>query len=143
MMQPLPEATITPAQDRLGSGASKILVNSKAERGGAESRYRWTTPQAASIVLLAAPLSDGCRGKLIYGSSQAHYSAHVSDRCDSGQNKKHTFSKREQKSFSAYHKRPALMQPFCTAVSTPCHAGRCLAGHPRCVNVGNDYGKTS
>ncbi len=33
---------------------------------------------------------------------------------------KHKFSKREQKSFSAYHKRPALMQPVCTAVSTPC-----------------------
>ncbi len=28
---------------------------------------------------------------------------------------KHTFSKREQKSFSAFHKRPALMQPVCTA----------------------------
>ncbi len=34
------------------------------------------------------------------------------------------------------------MQPVCTAISTLCHAGRGLAGHPRCVNVGNDYGKT-
>ncbi len=34
------------------------------------------------------------------------------------------------------------MQPVCTAVSTPCHASRGLAGHPRCVNVGSDYGKT-
>ncbi len=34
------------------------------------------------------------------------------------------------------------MQPVCTAVLTPCHAGRGLAGHPRCVNVDNDYGKT-
>ncbi len=33
------------------------------------------------------------------------------------------------------------MQPVCTVVSTPCHAGRALAGHPRCVNVGNNYGK--
>ncbi len=33
------------------------------------------------------------------------------------------------------------MQPVCTAVSTPCHADRGLAGHPRCVNVHNDYGK--
>ncbi len=41
-----------------------------------------------------------------------------------------------------YHKHPALMQPVCTAVSTPCYAGQGLAGHPRCVNVGNDYGKT-
>ncbi len=47
-----------------------------------------------------------------------------------------------KKSFSAYHKRPALMQPVCTAILTPCHAGRGLAGHPRCVNVDNDYGKT-
>ncbi len=34
------------------------------------------------------------------------------------------------------------MQPVCTDVSTPCHTGRGLAGHPLCVNVGNDYGKT-
>ncbi len=34
------------------------------------------------------------------------------------------------------------MQPVCTAVSTSCHASRGLACHPRCVNVGNDYGKT-
>ncbi len=46
-----------PPQDRLGSGASKILVNSQAERGGAESRYRWTTPQAASIVPLNISMS--------------------------------------------------------------------------------------
>ncbi len=45
-------------------------------------------------------------------------------------------------SFSAYHKRPALMQPVFKAVSTPCHVGRGLAGHPRCVRVGNGYGKT-
>ncbi len=32
------------------------------------------------------------------------------------------------------------MQPVCTA--PPCHAGRGLAGHPRCVNVGNYYCKT-
>ncbi len=45
------------------------------------------------------------------------------------------------KIFSAYHKCPALMQPVCTAVSTPCHAGRGLTGHPRCVSVDNDYDK--
>ncbi len=27
-----------------------------------------------------------------------------------------------RKYFSAYHKRPALMQPVCTAVSSPCHS---------------------
>ncbi len=55
---------------------------------------------------------------------------------------KQTFSKREQAFFSASHKHPALMQPVCTAVSNPCHAGRGLAGHPRCVSVGNEHGKT-
>ncbi len=35
---------------------------------------------------------------------------------------------------------PDLMQPVCTTVSSPCHAGRSLAGHPRCVSVGNEYG---
>ncbi len=54
---------------------------------------------------------------------------------------KHIFSKREQKYFSAYHKCPALMQPVFTSVSTPCHACRGLAGHPRCVSVGNDCGQ--
>ncbi len=78
----------------------------------------------------------------IYGSSRAHYSPQVSDRCDSRQNKTHTFLKREQKYCSAYHKHPALMQPVCTTVSTPCHVGRSLAGHPWCVRVGNDYCKT-
>ncbi len=51
---------------------------------------------------------------------------------------KHTFSKRELNYFFAYYKHPALMQPVCTTVTTPCHAGRGLADHPRCVSVGND-----
>ncbi len=34
------------------------------------------------------------------------------------------------------------MQPVYKTVSTRRHTGRDLAGHPRCVNVGNDYGKT-
>ncbi len=33
-------------------------------------------------------------------------------------------------SFSAYHKHPALIQPVCTAFSTPCHMGRGLSSHP-------------
>ncbi len=72
---------------------------------------------------LAAPLSAGRRGKCVHGSSRAHYRAQVSDRCDSGQSKTHTFSKKKN---SAYHKHPVLMQPVCTAVSTPCHAGRLI-----------------
>ncbi len=84
-----------------------------------------------SIVPLTALLSAGCKGKCVL------VTAATADKI------KHTFSKkREQKSFSAYHKRPALMKPVCTTVSTPCHMGRGLAGHSRCVSVGNDYGKT-
>ncbi len=114
-MLPLPGEPRTPAQDRLGSSATEILL------------LLGITHQAASNVPLATPLNAGCRGKCVF---------------DSGQNKTHTFSKREQKSFSAYHKHPALMQPVCTTVSTPCHTGRDLAGHPRCVSMGNGYGKT-
>ncbi len=56
---------------------------------------------------------------------------------------KHIYFQKESKSLiSAYHKHPALMQPVFTTVSTSCHTGRGLAGHPRCVSVGNDYGKT-
>ncbi len=35
MTLPLPKVPRTPAQDRLGSGPSEILLNSQAERGGA------------------------------------------------------------------------------------------------------------
>ncbi len=35
-----------------------------------------------------------------------------------------------------------LMQPVFPTVSTPCHTCQSLAGHPWCVSVGNDYGKT-
>ncbi len=48
--------------------------------------------QAAFIVFLAAPLIAGRREKCVHGSSWANYSAQVSDRCDNGQNKTHTFS---------------------------------------------------
>ncbi len=77
----------------------KSSWTARQKEEGPESRYRWTTQQAASIVFLAAPLNAGRRGKCVHGSSRANYSAQVSDRCDSGQNKRHTFSKRERKSF--------------------------------------------
>ncbi len=103
----------------------------RQKEDGPKSRYLWTTPQAVFNVLLATPLKSGCRGMCVYGSSRAHYSAQVSDRCVSGQNKTHIF-KREQKYFSANHKHPALMQPVYTTVTTPCHTDRGLADHPRC-----------
>ncbi len=65
-------------------------------RRGLESRYHWTTLQADSNVPLSTPLNAGCKGKCVFGSLQAHYSAQVYDRCDKEQNKTHTFSKREQ-----------------------------------------------
>ncbi len=37
---------------------------------------------------------------------------------------------------------PHLHSLDVSTTPTPCHAGRGLAGHPQCVNVGNDYGKT-
>ncbi len=84
---------------------------------------------------LVTPLSTGCRGKCVIGSPRTHSSARASNRCDSRQNKTHTFSKREQIPSSAYHKSPALMQPVFRATSTSCHAGRGLAGpgHPIAV----------
>ncbi len=52
------------------------------------------------LMCLSPPrLTLGCRGKCVFGSPRTHYSAQVSDRCDSRQNKTHIFSKREQKSF--------------------------------------------
>ncbi len=91
---------------------------------------------------LATSRDAWCVEKLVFCSSLARYSSQVSDHCDSVQNKSHTFSKRQQISFSASHKRPALMQPVCTAFSNPCHMGQCLADHPQCVSVGNEHGKT-
>ncbi len=120
----------------------KSSWSDRQKEEGPESHYSWTTPQAASNVPLDTSFNAKGRGKCVFGSSRDHYSAQVSGRCESRQNKTHTFSKREQKSFSAYHKHPALMEQVCTTVSTPCHAGRGLAGHPQCVSVGNDYGKT-
>ncbi len=132
MTLPLPEAPRTPAQDCLGSGASEILLKSQAERRGVRVSLPLHHPQAVSIVPLVQ------RKMCLWILTHCPL---VSDRCDSRQNKTHTFSKGEQKPFSAYHKHPALIQLVCTAVSTPCHTCRGLAGHPRCVNVGNDYGK--
>ncbi len=65
---------------------------------------------------LATPLSAGRRGKCVHGSSRSHYRAQVSDRCNTRQNKTHTFSKIKQNIISAYHNHPALMQPVCTSI---------------------------
>ncbi len=96
--------------DRLGSGDSEILPNNLAERGRVRvSLPRWT-PQAASIVSLAA-----------------HYRKYFLP----------TISVLPLCSQSAQP-----FHPLATAVSSPCHTGQGLAGHPRRVNVSNDYGKT-
>ncbi len=96
-------------------------------------------PRKRPLMCLSPP--RGRREKCVFGSSLARYGTQVCDCCGSRQNKTQTFSKIEQASFSASHKRPALMQPVCTMVLTPCHAGRDLAGHPRCVSLGNEHGK--
>ncbi len=128
---PLPEAPRT-----------RPILNSQAERGGA----RVSLPldhQAASIVSLAAPLFAGRRGKCDHGSLRAHYSAQVSDRCDSGHNKIHNFQKESKNLFlftiSVLPVGSQSAQPF-QPLATWAEAWQ--AGHPRYVNVGNDYGKT-
>ncbi len=56
---PRPKIALDPAPQKSSWPASQ-----KEERP--ESRYRWTTPQAASILPLAALLSAGCRGKCLW-----------------------------------------------------------------------------
>ncbi len=68
---------------------------------------------------LATPLNAGCRGKCVL----VPHGPNIASRCPTAviaDKIKYTFSKSEQKSFSACHKRPALMQPVFTTVSTPC-----------------------
>ncbi len=112
MTPPLPEAPRTQAQDR--------LLNRQAERGGAR-------------VLL--PLECD------HGSLRAHYTQ-VSDRCDSRHNKTHNFQKESKNIFlftiSVLIVGSQSAQPF-QPLATLADAWQ--AGHPRCVNVGNDYGK--
>ncbi len=88
-----PKIALDPAPPK----SSRQTARQEEERP--ESRYRWITSQAASIVSLATPLSAGRRGKCVHGSSRAHYSTQLSYCCDSGQNKTHTFSKRERNIF--------------------------------------------
>ncbi len=133
---PLPEAPRTPAQDRL---RIRSLRNPPEEPG----RKRMGPSLATAGTPRKQPLSYLSPPRLTLGAEESVFmdphGPTIAPRCPTAviADKTHTFSKRVQ-IFSAYHKRPALMQPVCTAVSTPCHAGR---GHPRCVNVGNDYGK--
>ncbi len=91
----------------------------------------WQAPYSSRIHSFAFAAQWWVQRKVCFWFPRAHFSARVSDRCDSVQNKTHAFSEREQMSFSAYHKRPALIQPVFKAVSTPCQASRGLAGHPR------------
>ncbi len=89
---PRPKIALPPAPQK-----SSLTARQKEE--GPKFFYRWTTPQAASIVPLATPLSAGCRGKCVHGSSWAHYSAQAFDCCDSGQNKHIHFQKESKNLF--------------------------------------------
>ncbi len=131
---PRPKIALDPPQ--------KSFWTSRQKEEGPKSRYRWTTLQAASIVSLATPLSSEHKGKCVHGSSWAHYSAQVSDRFDSGQIKTHTFQKERKNNFlptiiilPLYSQSAQPFQPLCCV-------GLELADLPRCVNVGNDYGKS-
>ncbi len=58
----------------------------------------WVIPEQCSVPLVLCFLSrTGYRGKCVLGSSRAHYSAQVSDRCDSGQNREHIHFQKERK----------------------------------------------
>ncbi len=131
---PFPKRQVSRPKITLDPAPQKSSWSARQKEEGPESRYRCTTPEAASNVLVAIPLSAGCRGKCVFGSPRADFSARVSNRCDFRQNKTHTFS------FADTF--PALMQPVFTAISTSCHAGRGLAGHSRCVRMGNGCDKT-
>ncbi len=114
-MLPLPGEPRTPAQDRLGSSATEILLLG-------------ITHQAASNVPLATPLNAGRRGKCVL----------IVDKI------KHIHFQKESKNLFL----PTIsILPLCSqsapTVNTPLpHTGRDLAGHPRCVSMGNGYGKT-
>ncbi len=110
----------TPAHDRVGFGA----IENPPEPLGRKRR-------GPSFATAGPP----CKQPLLYLSAPRCPTTVIA-----GKIKRIHFQK-EQKSFSAYPKHPAFMQPVCTAVSTPCYVGRSLAGHPRCIRVGNDYGK--
>ncbi len=70
------------------------------------------------MCLSSTSLSVGCRGKNVFGSSQAHYSAQVSDRCDSGQNKKHMPFQKESKNIFL----PTIsIMPLCSQSAQPFH----------------------
>ncbi len=87
---------------------------------------------------LATPLNAGCRGKCVYGFSRANYGAKVSHRCDSGQNKTHTFSKREQKYF-----RPTIrVLLLCSQSAQPFQPLATQAEAWQAISVGNNYGKS-
>ncbi len=79
--KPMPTAPETrPPEDQRGRGRSrsarrypfpkrqgpisKISLTARQKEEGPDSRYHWTTPQAVSIVSLAAPLSAGRRGSV-------------------------------------------------------------------------------
>ncbi len=107
-----PRSALTPqtakprptAPDRRESSARRYLF---LKRQGPGPRSPWirhlrNPPEQPGRPPRKQPLlclSSARLGKCVHGSSRAHYSAQVSDHCDSGQNKTHTFSKREQNLF--------------------------------------------
>ncbi len=61
----------------------------------------WQAPYSSRIHSFASAAQWWVQRKVCFWFPHAHFSARVSDRCDSVQNKTHAFSEREQMSFSA------------------------------------------
>ncbi len=110
----------------------------RRHRRGRESRYRWTTSQAASIVSLNAPLSAGRRGKCVHDPHRLTLTPRFPTTVIGGQNKTHTFSNIFLPTISILLLCSQSAQPFQPLATR----ARGLAGHSRCVNMSNDYGKT-
>ncbi len=129
------------AEDLSGrwQGSSRCLNTRvpRRHRRGRESRYHWTTPQAASIVSLNTPLSAGRRGKCVHDPHRLTLTPRFPTTVIGGQNKTHTFSNIFLPTINILllcSQSAQSFQPLATRAPG-------LAGHSRCVNMSNDYGK--
>ncbi len=132
---PFPKRQGPRSKIALDPAPQKTSRTARQKEEGPESRYRWTTRKHSLLCLSPPRLALGAE-ESVFMDPHGHT---IAPRCPTAviaDKIKQNISKREQKSCSAYHKHPALMQPVCTAVSTICHAGRGLAGHPQFVKVG-------
>ncbi len=81
---------------RAGIPCTLMTLTLSMSRLGKSNASQLPLEQPASNPQAATPFNAGCRGKCVYGSSWAYYSAQVSDRCD-GIQKKHIHFQKESK----------------------------------------------